>query len=206
MLLWFIEGGGPRFWREYYKWLGHDHIQWQTQLIRQYTNLRTYYRTGLYYRFWPYYQIVEVSITHWKLANRGRLLLWTPGPVSFGTCICSNVETIISWNCHVRTFCVSNIPRYYFALFMHLINLMVYYLYKWVHNHNGFFFVNLTRGTSDMYFNINSDASLSWVTSSTFLLYHCNPGCILNVNRTNILSPYEDHSKSSVIHLIKDNL
>ena len=29
-----------------------------------------------------------------RLANRGRLLLRTPGPVQFGTCICSNVETI----------------------------------------------------------------------------------------------------------------
>ena len=35
------------------------------------------------------------------LANRGRLLLRTPGPVSFGTCICFNVETILSWTCHV---------------------------------------------------------------------------------------------------------
>ena len=30
------------------------------------------------------------------LANRGRLFLRTPGPVPFGTCICSNVETILS--------------------------------------------------------------------------------------------------------------
>ena len=36
-----------------------------------------------------------------RLANRGRLLLWTPGPVPLGTCICSNVETILSWACHV---------------------------------------------------------------------------------------------------------
>ena len=36
-----------------------------------------------------------------RLANRGRLLLRTPGPVPFGTCICSNVETIFSWICHV---------------------------------------------------------------------------------------------------------
>ena len=43
--------------------LGHDHIQWHPQLIRHYSNLRTYYRTGLFfYRFWPYYQILEVSI------------------------------------------------------------------------------------------------------------------------------------------------
>ena len=31
-----------------------------------------------------------------RLANRGRYLLRTPGPVPFGTCICSNVETILS--------------------------------------------------------------------------------------------------------------
>ena len=31
-----------------------------------------------------------------RLANRGRLLLRTPSPVPFGTCICSNVETILS--------------------------------------------------------------------------------------------------------------
>ena len=36
-----------------------------------------------------------------RLSNRGRLLLRTPGPVPFGTCICSNVETILSWTCHV---------------------------------------------------------------------------------------------------------
>ena len=35
------------------------------------------------------------------LANRGRLLLRTPGPVPIGTCICSYVETILSWTCHV---------------------------------------------------------------------------------------------------------
>ena len=36
-----------------------------------------------------------------RLANRGRLLLWTPGPVPFWACICSNVETILSWTCDV---------------------------------------------------------------------------------------------------------
>ena len=36
-----------------------------------------------------------------RLANRGRLLLRTPGPVPFGTWFCSNVETILSWTCHV---------------------------------------------------------------------------------------------------------
>ena len=36
-----------------------------------------------------------------RLANRGRLLLRTPGHVPFETCICSNVETIFSWACHV---------------------------------------------------------------------------------------------------------
>ena len=36
-----------------------------------------------------------------RLANNGRLLLRTPGSVPFGTCICSNVETILSWTCHI---------------------------------------------------------------------------------------------------------
>ena len=59
---------------------------------------------GPYYRFWPYYQIsggFNRALPRVRLANRGRLLLWTPGPVQFGTCICSNVETILSWTCHV---------------------------------------------------------------------------------------------------------
>ena len=46
----------------------------------------------------------EVSIGNLqrvRLANRGRSLLRTPGPVPFGTCICSNVETIHSWTYHV---------------------------------------------------------------------------------------------------------
>ena len=36
-----------------------------------------------------------------RLANRGRLLLRTPGPVPFRTCICSYVETILSWTRHI---------------------------------------------------------------------------------------------------------
>ena len=36
-----------------------------------------------------------------RLANRGRLLLRTPGPVPFGTCIYSYVETILSLTCYV---------------------------------------------------------------------------------------------------------
>ena len=46
----------------------------------------------------------EVSIGHLQrvqLAKRGLLLLRTPGPVPFGTCICFNVETIHSLTCHV---------------------------------------------------------------------------------------------------------
>ena len=86
--------------------LGHDHIQWHPQLIRHYTNLQTYmyYRTGPYYRSWPYYQISNSfhRTLQWvRLANRGCLLLRTPGPVPFGTCICCNVETILSWTCRV---------------------------------------------------------------------------------------------------------
>ena len=56
-----------------------------------------YYRIGPYYRSWSYYQILggfHRTLQQIRLANRGRLLLRAPGPVPFGTCICSNVETI----------------------------------------------------------------------------------------------------------------
>ena len=46
----------------------------------------------------------EVSKRHSKrvrLVNGGRLLFRTPGPVQFETCICSDVETILSWTCYV---------------------------------------------------------------------------------------------------------
>ena len=41
------------------------------------------------------------TLQRMRLANRGRLIIRTPGPVPFGTCICSNVETILSWTRHV---------------------------------------------------------------------------------------------------------
>ena len=41
------------------------------------------------------------TLQRMRLANRGRLLLRTPCPVPFGTCICSYVENILSWTCHI---------------------------------------------------------------------------------------------------------
>ena len=49
----------------------------------------------------PNFEGFHRTLQRVRLANRGRLLLRTPGPVPFGTCICSNVETILSWTCHV---------------------------------------------------------------------------------------------------------
>ena len=100
--------------------LGHDHIHWRPQWIRPYTSLWPYYQTWPYYGLWPYYQILGGfyrTLQRVRLADRGRLLLRTPSPVPFGTCICSYVETIFSWACHVSGLWISNIPRYfYFAL------------------------------------------------------------------------------------------
>ena len=61
-----------------------------------------------------------------RLANRGRLLLRTPGPVPFGTCVCSNVETILSRTCHVygpfefRTSLGTSILHLYEMLYIHI--------------------------------------------------------------------------------------
>ena len=84
--------------------LGHGHLEWHSQLIRHNTNFQTFHRTGPYYQFWPYYLIsrgFHRTLQRVRLANRGRLLLRTSGPFPFGTCICSTVETILSWTCHV---------------------------------------------------------------------------------------------------------
>ena len=84
--------------------LGHDHIQWHSQLhTTHYTNLRTYFRTGLLpiLTLLPNFGGFHRTLQRVLLANRGRLLLRTHGPVPFGTCICSNVETILFWTCHV---------------------------------------------------------------------------------------------------------
>ena len=81
----------------------------------------------LFPNFWGF----QRTLQRVRLANRGRLLLRTPGPVPFGTCICSNVETILSWNLScLRTFWVSNIPRYfYFAFRMSLYIFLLYNIY-----------------------------------------------------------------------------
>ena len=58
-----------------------------------------------------------------RLANKGCLLLRTPGPVPFGTCIFSNVEIILSRTCHVygpfeiRTSTGTSILPIYFSHF-----------------------------------------------------------------------------------------
>ena len=41
------------------------------------------------------------TLFEFKSISYENQLLRTPGPVPFGTCICSNVETILSWTCHV---------------------------------------------------------------------------------------------------------
>ena len=61
-----------------------DHIQWQPPTDQ------TLYRTR------PFTEIWVVSIEHLRRvwhADRGRLLLRTPGPVPYGICKCSFVET-----------------------------------------------------------------------------------------------------------------
>ena len=107
----------------YMTFWGHDHIQWHPPLIRYFTKSWPCYRTGPYYRFFSLITLFrEVSIGHLqrvRLANRGRLLFRTPGPVPFWTYICSNVETILSWCCHVYRPFEFRTPLGISILFMH---------------------------------------------------------------------------------------
>ena len=100
-----------------HEFVGHDTLHWPDISLNRYflteLDLITVFDVITLFR--------EVSIGHLQrvqLANRGRLLLRTPSPVPFGTCICSNVETILSWTCHVyrpfefRTYLGTSIFRF----------------------------------------------------------------------------------------------
>ena len=77
--------------RMFHDILDDDHIQWHPPLIGQYTN----FWPLLIWTFLPnltFYLIVQgIHRTYatGAAANRGRLLLRTPGPIPFGTSICS---------------------------------------------------------------------------------------------------------------------
>ena len=72
------------------------------QTLHQFANLLPNWRTLLpILTILPNFGGFHRTLQRVRLANRGRLLLRTPGPVPFGTYICSNVETILSWTCHV---------------------------------------------------------------------------------------------------------
>ena len=64
--------------------------------VLHYTNFWPYYWSWPYKRIWLFTLLREVSIEHLQRvrhANRGRLLLRTPGPIPYGICKCSFVET-----------------------------------------------------------------------------------------------------------------
>ena len=71
------------------------------QTLHQFENLLPNWTLLPILTLLPNFGGVHRTLQRVRLANRGRLLLRTPGPVPFGTCICSNVETILSWTCHV---------------------------------------------------------------------------------------------------------
>ena len=73
----------------------------QFQKLHQFANLLPNWTLLPILTLLPNFGGFHRTLQRVRLANRGRLLLRTPGPVPFGTCICSNVETILSWTCHV---------------------------------------------------------------------------------------------------------
>ena len=48
------------------------------------------------------------------LVKRGHLHFRSHRPVSFVACMCSDVETGLSWMCHVSGLWISNIPWYFY--------------------------------------------------------------------------------------------
>ena len=83
---------------------GHDHIQMTPSIdkaLHQFAILLPNWTLLPILTLLPNFGGFHRTLERVRLANRGRLLLRKPGPVSFGTCICSNFETILSWACHV---------------------------------------------------------------------------------------------------------
>ena len=86
-------------------------VAWPITMIRLHTNVWLFYRTR------PFTELWEVSIEHLRRmwhANRGRLLLRTPGPIPYMTW-----DQFFSRTCrYFSGLCYSNIPRYFldFAL------------------------------------------------------------------------------------------
>ena len=92
----------------------NDTINWSdiTQICKLFTELDIITILTLLPKFIGFHRTLQRV----RLANRGCLLLRTPGPVPFRTSICSYVETILSWTCHVYgpfQFWVLNIPWYF---------------------------------------------------------------------------------------------
>ena len=74
--------------------LDDDHIQWHPPLIGHYTN------------FWPL--LLQFTMPTEDAYSSGHLVL-----SHFGTCMCSNVETNLSWTCLVSGLLNLNTPRYF---------------------------------------------------------------------------------------------
>ena len=64
--------------------------------LHQFANLLPNWTLYPIFTLLPYFGGFHRTLQRMRLANRGRLLLRTPGPVPFGTCICSNIESILS--------------------------------------------------------------------------------------------------------------
>ena len=74
---------------------------WIDQTLHQFANLLPNWTIIPILTLLPNFGGFHRTLQRVRLANRGRLLLRTPGPVQVGTCICSNVETILSWTCYI---------------------------------------------------------------------------------------------------------
>ena len=66
------------------------------QTLHQFTNLLPNWTLLPILTLLPNFGCFHRTLQRVRLANRGLSILRTPGPVLFGTCICSNVETILS--------------------------------------------------------------------------------------------------------------
>ena len=146
-VLWSIWGSHQTLWS-----LPFPNVTWHSgtwpgtmtpsidQTLNQFANLLSNWTLLPILTLLPNFGGFHRTLQRVRLANRGRLLLRTPGPVPFGTCICSNVETILSWTCHVygpfefRTSLGTSILLYPCCLKLYWVRFLWTFLGKHVFN------------------------------------------------------------------------
>ena len=113
-----------------YEILEHDHIHWHPQLISNYTNLDLVTESEM--TTLALFQNPKGFSRKFTTGTASHRRCYSSGSVPFRTCMCSNVETILSWTCHVSWIWISNISVLLFC-FVRFLSSTIFWNMKEVY-------------------------------------------------------------------------